>query len=104
MGINNFAWEGCRKAVPTMHPDITAFRSGSCRNEPHRKSHTYVETRIEGELYPMCGYGWNRSDGEAFSIFRGSFGVAGTCERCRKNLIDGKPPVMNGWPHKTKWL
>lgn len=66
------------------------------------KTHTYAET--SDGLYPMCGYGWNRSDGEAFSIFRGPYGTEGNCRLCQKNLWDGKPPVKGGWPHKTKWL
>ena len=78
------------------------YRSGSCRNEPRATSHTYVE---EGdELYPMCGYGWNRSNGEAYSIFRGSYGIEGDCKRCQRNLAAGKEPVREGWPHPTKWI
>lgn len=84
---------------------IKNYRSGVCRNsEPGAvKSHTYAEDN-EGNLYPMCGYGWNRSDGTAFSIFRGSPGTEGTCERCRRNLAAGRGPVVDGWPHKTKWI
>ncbi|WP_314712950.1 hypothetical protein [Sphingobium yanoikuyae] len=55
-------------------------------------------------LWPMCGYGWNRSDGHRFSIFRGSPGTEGDCKLCRKNVAAGKPPVVDGFPHKTKWL
>ena len=85
-----------------VHPSILYFRSGSCRNEPHRTSHTYAETKAG--LFPMCGYGWNRSDGESFSIFRGSPGTEGDCKRCAKNLREGKPSITAGWAHKTKWL
>lgn len=79
------------------------YRSGVCRNEQEKRhSHTYAE--VDGKLYPMCGYGWNRSDGTGYSIFRGTWGTEGSCKRCQNNLRTGKPPVMNGWPHPTKWI
>ena len=61
-----------QEARRSAHPSIISIRSGDCRNSaPGRVvSHTYAET--EEGLFPMCGYGWNRSDGKAFSIFRGS--------------------------------
>ncbi len=82
-------------------PDIK-YRSGSDRNEENRKSHTYVE--VDGDIYPMCSYGWNRSDGYGFSILRGPYGSEGTCLRCQANLRAGKAPVMKPWSHPTKWL
>ena len=84
-------------------PTIAFYRSGQCRNEPNALSHTYAEMD-DGELYPMCGYGWNRSDGHRLSIFRGSPGTQGDCKLCAKNVAANKPPVMDGWPHKTKWM
>ena len=78
------------------------YRSGTCRNTDNAKSHTYA--MADDGLWPMCGYGWNRSDGEAFSIFRGSPGTEGECQLFRKSVAAGKPPVRDGWPHKTKWL
>ncbi len=78
------------------------YRSGQDRNEPKATIHTYAETD-EG-IFPMCGYGWNRSNGNALSIFRGSPGTRGDCKLCKKNIEAGKAPVMNGFPHKTKWL
>lgn len=82
---------------------VDFYRSGQDRNEPGATSHTYAEM-TDGNLYPMCGYGWNRHNGDALSIFRGSPGTFGDCKLCKKNLEAGKPPVMDGWPHKTKWL
>jgi hypothetical protein len=80
------------------------YRAGICRNEQEKvQSHTYVEDE-NGDLFPMCGYGWNRSDGQGFSIFRQPYGTQGTCKRCQKNLAAGKPPVRDGWPHPTKWI
>lgn len=78
------------------------YRAGQCRNDPTATSHTYVET--DDGLFPMCGYGWNRDNGNAFSIFRGAPGTEGTCAVCRANVIDGKPPIRDGFPHKTRWL
>lgn len=85
-----------------MHESILDYRSGQDRNEPHALSHTYADTK-DG-LFPMCGYGWNRSDGDSFSIFRGSPGTEGDCKLCRKNLRAGKPPKKDGFAHETKWL
>ena len=81
------------------------YREGMGRNpgEEYLESHTYAELP-DGSLAPMCGYGWNRSDGEAFSILRMPWGSQGTCLLCQKNLKAGKPPMTDGWPHKTKWL
>jgi hypothetical protein len=85
-----------------MHESIITTRSGQCRNDERALSHTYAET--ETGLWPMCGYGWNRSDGHRFSILRGSEGTIGDCRLCLKRLLSGKPPKTKGFPHKTKWL
>ncbi len=82
---------------------IAYYRSGQDRNEPSALSHTYAETD-DGDLWPMCGYGWNRSGGHRLSIFRGTPGTEGDCKLCRKNVAAGKPPVVDGFDHKTKWL
>lgn len=79
------------------------YVTGACRNEPDAtRAHLYADTD-EG-LFPMCGYGWNRSDGTSLSILRGHGSRRGTCRLCKKNAEQGRPPVKNGWPHKTKWL
>lgn len=82
---------------------VDYYRSGSCRNDERAKSHTYAQMS-DGEMWPMCGYGWNRSDGERFSVFRGSPGTEGDCLLCRRNVAAKKPPVTDGFPHKTRWL
>ncbi|WP_303763786.1 hypothetical protein [Sphingobium yanoikuyae] len=82
---------------------IDYYRSGEDRNEPNALTHTYAQMS-DGSLAPMCGYGWNRSGGDRFSIFRGSPGTEGDCKLCRKNVAAGKLPVFDGFPHKTKWL
>lgn len=78
------------------------YRSGQCRNNDYALTHTYAET--DDGLFPMCGYGWNRSDGYAFSIFRGSPGSEGDCKLCQRNTRLGRPPVIEPWPHPTKWI
>lgn len=87
--------------------NVIGYRSGSDRNAVaygyHRQSHTYAMME-NGDLWPMCGYGWNRSGGTAFSIFRGAPGTEGNCKLCRKNVAAKKQPVFDGFPHKTRWL
>lgn len=86
---------------------VIGYRSGTCRNaaayELRRASHTYA-MMADGELWPMCGFGWNRSGGESFSIFRGAPGTEGDCKVCRRNVAEGRPPLMDGFPHRTRWL
>ena len=84
------------------NPNITFYQSGQCRNDKYALTHTYAD--VGGELYPMCGYGWNRSDGESFSIFRNQLFTEGKCKLCKKNLRAGKMPLMNGFKHKTRWM
>lgn len=86
-----------------MHDGVTGYRAGDCRNDDRALSHTYADMS-DGSLLPMCGYGWNRSDGERFSIFRGSPGTQGDCKLCAKNVAAGRAPVADGFPHKTRWL
>lgn len=82
---------------------VTGYCSGQDRNEDWATVHTYAIME-DGRLLPMCGYGWNRSGGEAFSILRGSPGTQGDCKLCAKNVAAGRPPVEGGFPHRTKWL
>ena len=54
---------------------------------------------------PMCRYGWNRSDGESFSIFRGHRGSRGLCKICERRRAQNLPGVESKpGSHKTKWL
>jgi hypothetical protein len=82
---------------------VAFYRCGQCRNDKHAQSHTYAET-VAGFLWPMCDYGWNRSNAARFSIFRGPPGTEGDCSLCRKNVAAGKRPVHRAFSHKTKWL
>lgn len=83
---------------------VTGYVEGMCRNEQDKvRSHLYAITD-KGDYYPMCGWGWNRSDGTAYSIFRGHTSARGTCKTCQKNVDAHRAPVIGGWPHKTKWI
>lgn len=82
---------------------IAFYRSGQDRNEDRALTHTYAET-ADGNLLPMCGYGWNRSNGTRLSIFRGSPGTEGDCRLCARHVALGRPPLDKPWPHKTKWI
>lgn len=85
---------------------VVAYQSGANRVPDTERSgvtHTYAVTAA-GNLWPMCDYGWNRSDGKRFSIWRGSIGTFGKCKRCAKNVAAGKRPVLHARPHKTKYL
>lgn len=74
------------------------------RNNPDAaRSHLYALTAA-GNYWPMCDYGWNRSNGERFSILRGWSSRRGLCKMCGRRRADGKPPVVHPRTHKTKWL
>lgn len=83
--------------------NIKYYRSGQYRNSDNALTHTYAEMD-DGEIRPMCDYGWNRSNGKRFSIFRGSPHTEGDCKICARNVAAGKQPVLFARPHKTKWL
>ena len=82
---------------------VVGYRSGQCRNDEDALSHTYAMTAAGG-LWPMCDLGWNRSDGERFSIFRGTPGSEGDCETCAQRVREGLRPILRAKPHKTRWL
>lgn len=89
--------------APVVANGIDYYRSGQDRNNDRALTHTYAQMK-NGELWPMCDYGWNRSNGDRFSIFRGTPGSEGDCALCGKNVAAGKPPVTEARQHKTKWL
>lgn len=85
-----------------IHPSIKFTRVGTDRNDSNATEHTYAET--DDGIFPMCRYGWNRSNGRAFSIFRGPPGSQGSCRLCAKRLNSGKPPVVEGSNHRTRYI
>ena len=83
---------------------VVRYVTGVCRNAPNAsRHHLYAYTKA-GNLWPMCDYGWNRSDGERFSILRGWTSARGACALCERNAALGKRPVYRARPHKTRWL
>lgn len=76
------------------------------RNPGEEKNHSHLYAVDDnGDYLPMCRYGWNRSNGEAFSIFRGWRGRKGLCRMCKKKAEKNLPPVeAKENSHKTKWL
>ena len=101
LAIANHLGIGPAQAAPAQK--VAYYRSGECRNSAGAMTHTYAQME-DGGLFPMCGYGWNRSDGTRFSIFRGAPGTEGDCKVCRKNVAAGAAPLFDGFPHKTRWL
>lgn len=102
-----------------MSTKTVEYVEGIGRNEGEDKQHSHLYVKISeptdvaamaglgartGYL-PMCRYGWNRSDGESFSIFRGHTGARGLCKICKKRAAKNLPGVeaVPG-SHKTKWL
>lgn len=83
------------------------FIVGADRNEQDKvHAHLYEQTGT-GEDYalvPMCEWGWNRSDGFAFSIFRGNGSARGICKTCQGRRKADLPAITEPRGHKTKWI
>uniref|UniRef100_A0A6H2A2X7 Uncharacterized protein n=1 Tax=viral metagenome TaxID=1070528 RepID=A0A6H2A2X7_9ZZZZ len=89
---------------PRMKPGGWVYVIGACRNSPDAtKTHIYTGPAFNHLVGPLCGYGWNRSDGYSFSILRNNVGGRGTCQTCENRVGAGRGPVPP-WPHKTRWL
>lgn len=82
----------------------TKYVLAADRNNPDEaRAHIYAYDEA-GDLWPMCEYGWNRSNGEAFSILRGWGSRRGTCKTCQRRAEDGLEPIKQAKGHKTRWL
>ncbi len=78
---------------------------GTDRNDPDGlKAHAYHGPSYNELVAPMCGYGWNRSGGHAFSIFRNNTSTRGKCAICHRRIEAGLEPIREPWPHKTRWI
>ncbi len=65
------------------------YISGLGRDYPHPKlAHLYKGTFGDPGL-PMCRRGWNRDDGESYSIWRGNIGTNGICKVCMRRARAG---------------
>lgn len=78
------------------------YITGLDRNDQHLVSHLYTGTFNEVGA-PMCARGWNRSDGEGFSIFRNNEGDAGICKVCLRRAEEKRDPVPSV-KRKTRWI
>ena len=82
------------------------YVTGMGRNEGEDNLVTHLyEGSYESPGSPMCRFGWNRSNGAAYSIFRNNISNKGICKTCQKRAEKGLPsvPAVEG-SHKTKWL
>lgn len=83
---------------------VVNYIIGADRNNPDlARAHWYAITTA-GNYWPMCEYGWNRSDGHRLSILRGHGSARGTCKTCERRKAAGLPPIIRAHGHKTKWL
>jgi hypothetical protein len=63
---------------------------GLGRDIPYpRLAHLYKGDFSEPGL-PMCPKGWNRDNGESYSIWRGNVGRDGVCRTCMKRAEAGR--------------
>jgi hypothetical protein len=78
------------------------YITGLDRNDQHLVAHIYTGTFGEpGD--PMCVRGWNRSDGDGYSIFRNNVGKAGICGICMRRALEKREPIPSR-PRKTRWI
>ncbi len=82
------------------------YVEGIGRNPGEERQHSHLYALLEnGDYVPMCIYGWNRSNGEGFSIFRGHSGARGLCRICERRREGALPPIESRPDsHKTKWV
>lgn len=86
-------------------PEGWVYVEGMDRNDQHTiVSHIYAGPSYHELVGPLCARGWNRSDGDGFSIFRGNRSNKGTCKVCQRRKADGKGPMLNPKPRKTKYI
>ena len=78
------------------------YVTGLDRNDQHLVAHLYRGT-FNNVGDPMCLRGWNRSDGEGWSIFRNNVGSAGICKVCLRRAHQKLNPVPSR-PRKTRWI
>lgn len=74
---------------------------GQDRNEEEVVAHLYKGTFADPGL-PMCVRGWNRSDGDSYSIFR-NVPLSRVCKVCKGRAIKNKDGVPSR-KRKTKWI
>ena len=68
---------------------------GLGRDNPHPKLAHLYEGDFGYPMNPMCRFGWNRDDGEAYSIWRDNLGENGVCAVCLRRAQKGLPGVLS---------
>lgn len=67
---------------------------GLGRDVPHPPlAHLYKGTFAEPGL-PMCPHGWNRDNGQSYSIWRGNVGTKGICKTCLRRAREGRDGIQ----------
>lgn len=70
------------------------YITGLGRDYPHPKiSHLY-KGDFSNPGFPMCRRGWNRDNGQSWSIWRGNVGDRGICKICIRRAEEGRPARM----------
>ena len=77
------------------------YITGQDRNDDTLVAHLYRGTFSEPGN-PMCLRGWNRSDGDCYSIFRNLPGVK-ICSICSRRASQNKDSVSSK-KRKTRWI
>ena len=78
------------------------YVTGLDRNDQQLVAHLYRGT-FANPKNPMCVRGWNRSDGEGYSIFRNTVGEDRICKTCMRRALERREPVASR-PRKTRWI
>lgn len=74
------------------------YRPGMDRSPEggNRVTHLYtIGKDIMDFQLPMCFRGWNRDNGESYSIWRGNISNKGICLICFKRAKEGRNGVMS---------
>lgn len=77
------------------------YITGLDRNDQHLVSHLYYG-KFSDPGDPMCVRGWNRCDGQDYSIFR-NCGQDRICKVCLRRAAQKRDPVPSR-ERKTRWL
>jgi len=70
------------------------YITGLGRDYPHPKIAHLYEGPIENPGNPMCRRGWNRDEGQSYSIWRNNIGSHGVCQVCVRRAQKGLKGVL----------
>lgn len=75
------------------------YIAGLGRDYPHPKIAHLYEGTFENPGDPMCARGWNRDEGQSYSIWRNNIGERGVCQVCLRRAQKGLKGVQ---PKRTQ--